>query len=322
MRILVLSIISFLTLLYSDEYKTALQPCELYNTIKHTKNSGTQRLKEGERYRILREQAGQYYVHIPGINVPSRWVDQNCFEESVTLDNQDVKEPVLPVSQDVIYTESLDQAVSGKPKELLLALSWHHAFCETHRRVKECMDTRRYENIGFVLHGLWPQPKDNIYCGVSREQKQLDKIHQWNRLMTPSLKNETLSALQDIMPATASGLHRHEWIKHGRCYGTDAQSYFDDAVSLTSQVERSALGSFFAQNIGKQVSLRQIRFKADEAFGKGSGKKVEMRCHQGMVTEVWFHLGYGGSDLSQLLKEGREVRSGCTQGKIDMAGFR
>ena len=318
MRFLLLLTLFFYTSLHAVEQRMALQSCEVFNNMKHTKNSGQKRLEEGVSYRVLREQGGQYYVTVPSIPVPNRWVDKSCFDTDAIphIQKSEVRKPATDKKQMM--------PTIVQPKELLLALSWHNAFCETHRYRRECKrsSSSRYNDNRFVLHGLWPQPRNNLYCNVSHEQKQYDKNHQWNRIEKLALSDETRKELREVMPGVSSNLHRHEWIKHGTCHGTAPEVYFSEAVSLAKQVNNSKLGRFFASNQGKMVTLQQVRFKADESFGRGSGKRVELRCKNGMITELWFHLGYGEDDLSDLLKKGKRVRSRCQRGRIDRAGFR
>ena len=317
MRILLLLTLFFYTSLHANE-RRALQSCEVFNNMKHTKNSGQKRLEEGVSYRVLREQGDQYYVTVPSIPVPNRWVNKSCFDAGAISQTKksEAKKQATDKKQMI--------PVVDQPKKLLLALSWHNAFCETHRSRRECRQTRnsRYGNHRFVLHGLWPQPRENLYCNVSHEQKQYDKNRQWNRIERLDLSSQTRKELREVMPGVSSNLHRHEWIKHGTCYGTGPEAYYSEAVSLVKQVNHSRLGQFFANNQGKMVTLQQVRFKVDESFGRGSGKRVELRCKNGMITELWFHLGYGEDKLSDLLKEGRSVRSRCQRGRIDRAGFR
>ena len=318
MRILLLLTLFFYASLHADEQRRALQSCEVFNNMKHTKNSGQKRLEEGIFYRILREQGDQYYVTVPSIPVPNRWVDKSCFD--VVAIPQTKKSVTKKTSTDKKQTI----AAVDQPKELLLALSWHNAFCETHRYRRECKRSlnSRYSDNRFVLHGLWPQPRNNLYCNVSRKQKQYDKNRQWNRIEKLALSDKIRKELREVMPGVSSNLHRHEWIKHGTCYGTTPEAYFSEAVSLVKQVNNSKLGRFFASNQGKMVTLQQVRFKVDESFGRGSGKRVELRCKNGMITELWFHLGYGDDELTALLKKGKSARSRCQRGRIDRAGFR
>jgi ribonuclease T2 len=168
---------------------------------------------------------------------------------------------------------------------------------------------------------LWPQPRSNVYCNVSRKEIELDKRKQWKRLPSLKLKSEVKEALSKMMPGFASGLHKHEWIKHGTCYGTDANKYYADAISFVCQVNDSALGKFFTQNIGKRISLREVQTLADKSFGRGSGKRITLQCKGGLVTELWLNLGSGSQDLATLLQRGKPHYSRCKGGRIDKAGY-
>jgi ribonuclease T2 len=123
------------------------------------------------------------------------------------------------------------------------------------------------------------------------------------------------------MPGFDSSLHKHEWFKHGTCYGTSAQEYYSDAVRLVREVNDSKVGAFFMKNIGKSVTLKQVRQLFDISFGRGAGKRVEMKCKGGLITELWLHLGSGALRLSDLLQKGKITRSRCQKGRIDKAGY-
>ncbi len=292
--------------------------CPAYNNMKHTQNSHHVVLDPDKKYMVLDDHKGQKLVLIKGEQPAQRWVDGACFE---------VKQGNHPDTSDISNEKAavgVEKSSSSRPEETLLALSWHNSFCETHRGRKEC---RRRQAVHpadnrFVLHGLWPQPRELLYCNVPYEIKQLDKNRQWNRLPRVPLSEETRRALLRVMPGAASNLHRHEWIKHGTCSGEEPEAYFKRAIDLTKQVNGSKVGRFFADNTGRVVTLRQIRFKVDESFGRGSGKQVEMLCKKGMITELWFHLKGEGDELSALLKGGKKARSRCRKGRIDSAGFR
>jgi ribonuclease T2 len=285
--------------------------------MKHTQNSHSVVLDTNRKYTVLDDHKGQKLVLVKGEQPAQRWVYGVCFDtresHSGTSEISNTKERV-----------GIKKSVSSRPKEILLALSWHNSFCETHRGRKECRRRQAVYSADnrFVLHGLWPQPRDMLYCNVPYELKQLDKNKQWNRLPGLPLSNETRKELLRVMPGAASNLHRHEWIKHGTCSGEEPEAYFRQAIMLTKQVNDSKVGRFFAANTGRVVTLKQIRFKVDESFGKGSGKQVEMLCKKGMITELWFHLKGEGEDLSLLLKGGKKARSRCRKGRIDSAGFR
>ena len=316
MKKFILITLMLLSPLFAQKMVVATQSCEAYNNMKHTNNTGKQSLTIGDSYKVLDDKKGQYYITISGISVPNRWVDKNCFEASTATKTPPTQKAKTPP------TEKAKTTHSTKPKYSLLALSWQNAFCQTHQRKAECQRARgAYTDTRFSLHGLWPQPRENLYCDVSSKQKQFDKRGQWYQLPKLELTATTRKELLRIMPASTSNLQKHEWIKHGTCSGMNPQEYYAHAIELTKQLNNSKVGQFFSQNIGKKVTLQQVRFKMNESFGQGSGKRAELRCRNGLITEIWLHLGNQGESLQALLQGGKEVNSRCREGKIDRVGF-
>jgi ribonuclease T2 len=310
--------LSFLTLsLFARYDAVAVKSCPAFNNMKHTQNTGHVMRHPQENYTVLRKHKGQMLLLLKGENPAQRWVDEACFSDKRNSKENDAYTK---------HTKKYERNVESQ--DLLLALSWHNAFCETHRGRKECQ--RRLFPFGkksnkenrFVLHGLWPQPKQRVYCGVQRRYITADKYKQWHKLPEPELKQETKEALRRVMPGVDSNLHRHEWIKHGTCYGTDAQIYFQDAIALTEEVRSSEVARFFQKYAGKRVSIEKVRHLFDKSFGAGAGRHVELRCNRGMITELWLHLGSGeNKELSSLLQNGKRVHSRCQRGIIDSAGY-
>ncbi|MDX2506189.1 MAG: ribonuclease T(2), partial [Gammaproteobacteria bacterium] len=82
-----------------------------------------------------------------------------------------------------------------------------------------------------------------------------------------------------------------------------------------------------SNNIGKKVSLKQIRKSFDNSFGKGSGKKVDLRCdRKGRISELWINLtgvvtdkSATELDVSNLLKSAINAGSTCFKGYVDRA---
>ena len=118
--------------------------------------------------------------------------------------------------------------------DMVLAISWQAGFCETRPRLPECRSQRsdRYDATHFALHGLWPQPRNQAYCGVGEEDRELDKARRWSRLSGLGLSKELQERLLKIMPGARSFLHRHEWVKHGTCYSDDPETYYIDLLWL------------------------------------------------------------------------------------------
>ena len=304
-----------------------LEACPAFDNMKHTKNTDNLYLDPNRRYTILeRHHKNQTLVLIRGENPAQRWVDDRCFPDEDRKNDHTKKGISDP--KEALNTKKYKYAGPVETsKDNILALSWHHAFCQTHPYKKECkrsLDTLfrfKQKEYYFVLHGLWPQPKSKMYCGVPSHWVKLDRDKRWDRLPDPDLSDEVKEALQEAMPGYLSHLHKHEWIKHGTCYGTDADTYFETAIKLLEQLNRSDVKRFFVQNAGKVVSIKEVRAQFDRAFGLGAGHHVQMECKGGLITELWLHIGGQSDDLAIGLKKGKRAPSRCFQGRIDRAGF-
>jgi len=307
-----------------------VQACEAFNNMKHTKNTHNIILDTSRTYTVLRDHKGQSLVLIKGEQPAQRWVDKSCFQSK----QKGTKKPFLEIEDELRsaekniantkHTKKYEKKISAKQN--LLALTWHNAFCETHRYKKECKQPfltqpKQYSTQHFVLHGLWPQPRNKLYCDVDKSLIAADKHKRWRDLPCLALDEETEKRLEKVMPGYLSELHKHEWVKHGTCYGADAEGYFRDAISFVEQLNASKVAEYFKKQIGKRVTLQQIRQQFDRSFGKGAGKRVELVCKKGLVTELRLQLGSGSEDLGALLHRGKNRRSRCQSGVMDRAGF-
>ncbi len=288
-----------------EVYQKAEKECLAYNNMKHSTNTNNIRLKKGQEYRVLEHRKGQILTLIKGERIAQRWVDKECFSNK-PISKKDKKKSHIKLA-----------------KQNLLALSWQNAFCQTHQYKKECKSMKKgdFASSHFVLHGLWPQPRNNLYCNVSKKEIGIDKNKQWNRLKKLDLTLTVREELKKYMTGYSSNLHLHEWVKHGTCYGKDANSYYADAINLLKQVNSSKVQEFFQKNIGKVVKLKDIRKVFDSEFGNGAGEKVAMNCKKGLITELWLYLGSGSSDLKTLFTKGTKSKSRCFKGKIDEVGY-
>ncbi|MCW8822091.1 MAG: hypothetical protein OQK45_07665 [Sulfurovum sp.] len=337
-KIIIIFILFSISILAREEVFPS-QECPAFNNMRHTKNTHGIHLDTQKKYTILQHHKGQNLILVKGAYPAQRWVDDTCFSKRSELSNplnvEKVKCKAIGIEDELSKASiNIDLAKHTKKyqnknisKYNLLILSWHNAFCETHRYKKECKKSifsfakSKYSEKHFVLHGLWPQPKNKIYCDVSREYVNLDKHKQWNRLPNLGLSDEVKNRLQKVMPGYSSNLHKHEWIKHGTCYGADVNVYYEEAISMVEQMNDSKVGNFFTQHIGKHVTLQQVRALFDRSFGLGTGKRVELKCNKGLISEIWLHLGSGSHVLGTLLKQGQQTRSYCQGGLVDKAGF-
>ncbi|WP_170976376.1 ribonuclease [Rhizobium sp. FKL33] len=213
---------------------------------------------------------------------------------------------------------------------MALGLSWHSAFCEGQRKRPECAETSSQAPSArqFSLHGLWVLRK--TYCGAPDTLKAADKAGDWTKMPALALSPDLAKSLAESMPGVASGLDRHEWVKHGLCTGGLAEDYFRTALSLTAEVNQSAVGTLFSSNIGKTLDEAAIKAAFDEAFGPGSGDKVKMRCRKdgGRRLISGLSVGLGGEKegekglgLATLIKRAKATKFGCPSGVVDAAGL-
>lgn len=212
---------------------------------------------------------------------------------------------------------------------LVLAVSWQPAFCETRPVVPECttQTADRFDATSFALHGLWPEPRETVYCGVVADQRAADRAGRWADLPAIGLTIGTRAALERTMPGSRSFLHRHEWVKHGTCYGASPEGYFADALRLMDELNASPVRALFADGIGRVVTGREIRRRFDQAFGPGAGDRVELSCRRVGARRLIVELKIGlagpvgpDSGLAALLAVAPARRPGCTSGIVDRVG--
>lgn len=110
----------------------------------------------------------------------------------------------------------------------VLALSWSPGFCALEGDEKGREQCEAGSNLGFVVHGLWPQNERGypIECG-------------------PANRNPSRAAMdvaRQVFPS--EGLARHQWRKHGTCAGSSPTDYFADvkraraAITIPPQFQR------------------------------------------------------------------------------------
>lgn len=296
-----------------EGYFIAQDNCPALHSIKKGTNPGNITLSKGMAYEVIgknKPNETHYLIKIEAQERLQRWVSASCGKLLVDCQQQATTEPTKPTLN----------------SDYLLAISWQPAFCQTHQQKSECASQTagRYDTTHLSLHGLWPQPESRAYCNVSNHDKSLDRQSHWNLLPAVELTKPTLEKLTMAMPGVASYLDRHEWIKHGTCYSDSAEVYYQHALALLKQINDSSVQDFIEDNVGKTVTAETIRAQFDESFGKGAGNKVNIKCNQGMITELWINLKgqiENTTPLSELLKDAEPVTGSCEQGMIDPVGF-
>ncbi len=293
--------------------------CPAFQSFRKQTNPGNVYVNKGKSYSIIQKskKGTHYRVRVEGIETQERWIESKC----------GIKSSQCGTSTRDKSSASIQTIQTEESGQYLLALSWMPTFCEARPNKKECKSLveNRYDATHLSLHGLWPQPRANAYCGVSDIDKGIDRNKRWHLLEPLKLSHETIKKLAFVMPGYASNLHRHEWVKHGTCYGTDADTYYQHSIELTQKVNQSEVGRLLSRNIGKKVTLKQIRKSFDKSFGKGAGKKVDLRCdRKGRISELWINLtgviankSAADLDVSKLMKSAINAGSSCFKGYVD-----
>lgn len=296
-----------------DGRLTATGACPAVTAIKRGENPGKVLLEPGRIYQVLgknKDAATHLLVRIEGAKPDSRWVAVSCGTLNAKPRPSKAK-------------QRQGKVPSG---QFLLAASWLPAFCETQRRRPECRDqtARRPDASRFSLHGLWPQPSSRSYCGVSSGDRDRSKSGGWSKLPPLELSDATRQGLDRLMPGTRSYLHRHEWTKHGTCYGAPPETYFRDSVALLKQLNNSKVTELFSRSIGRHLSATEVRGAFDAAFGRQAGQRVRLVCKDGMISELRISLKgkiRDGVALKQLIQAAPTKSAGCRGGRVDKAGL-
>ena len=314
-----------------DGFFIAKDVCEAYQSKNKLTNPGGVRTESMRAYAIkgINKEGGDYFqITVPDAPVTTdRWVHVDCGVHVVEAGT-----PVAagPGGDTVVVAPP----AGSESNDNLLALSWQPAFCETKPGKTEC----RQVNDGLLpitetqlsLHGLWPQPRGNEYCGVPNALKDIDKAGRWSDLPEVPIEAETREALEVAMPGSASFLQRHEWTRHGTCFlaAGGADEYFKDMLNLVDAINASAVGDLLAANVGAEIDTRTIRAAFDAAFGPGAGERVQFQCagdgNRVLVQEL--KIGLRGVitedvDISELLLAADPVGIGCRAEIIDPAGL-
>lgn len=310
---------------------TARQACPALQSIRKQTNPGNISLEPGHAYRLLaknKSDATHYRVVVDNADPQQRWVTIDCG----TVDGAAaVPAPSsTPTRRDADTRPAARTPSDGKPS-YVFAISWQAAFCESLPDKAECrtQTEARYDATHFTLHGLWPQPRGNEYCGVDPRDISADRSHRWEQLPAPELQPATRTALEKAMPGVASYLDRHEWTTHGTCFfEKSADAYFRREIALIEQINTSPVQKLFAENIGREIQTSDIRAAFDQGFGAGAGDRVRVSCKRdgGRRIIVEMTIGLRGdvidnAKLADLIAGASPTNAGCNSGIVDPVGL-
>lgn len=226
------------------------------------------------------------------------------------------------------HTPSSGELQSSGDSSSWLVLTWGPSLCATEPTNAGCTSGHvGSQGATWILHGLWPQPDDQQYCGVPKEiAKRAGNLH-GSDMPSVDIGDDVRNTLQSMM-SDASTLAPHEWYAHGTCSGVTPDAFFSDAAALTEQA-RKVLDPMFTAAQGGRIALSAVRDEFDRDYGAGSGQRVRLSCRNvtGEGSVVYeLHLSLppvaqlrtpdGSVSLKDLMAKGPTLAPGCRNASV------
>lgn len=192
-------------------------------------------------------------------------------------------------------------SVPGQFDFYVLSLSWSPGFCVTGGDEKGRDQCRRGSDVGFTVHGLWPQ-YDRGFPSDCRGSSRF-----------PS--RSALDATDGVYPD--QGLARYEWRKHGTCSGLSPNDYFAaakqarDAVTIPPKFKDPHQDQSFAP-----LDVERAFTDANPRLRPGM---VAAICKDGTLDEVRFCFT---KDLKTFQMCPEVVRSRCRSQSMSVPPLR
>lgn len=216
-----------------------------------------------------------------------------------------------------VLDRRLQPADSSGSESSLLVLTWAPSLCRVESDASGCR-SGRVGKLGhsFVLHGLWPQPREKQYCDVPKKSRDRKPVE-----LPPDLQ----ARLTDMMSDSAV-LAPHEWYAHGSCSGVSPTEYFSIATVLAAEAI-AVLDPLFDRNVGRQITSRAVREAFDRQLSAGAGTRVTLVCRDAqdrgsLVYEVRMslppvvQLRDKSPAFAGALADGPQVPPGCGQARL------
>ena len=179
----------------------------------------------------------------------------------------------------------------------VFSLSWSPSFCETPAAERARGQCETGANLGFVVHGLWPQYARGFPSDCSPAGRVPSRI--------------ALEGARDLYPS--EGLARHEWAKHGTCSGKSPTDYFADVRRARDTV---AIPVPFATANETQtwapIDIMRAFIGANPRLRPGM---LGVTCQNGELQEVRICFS---KDLREFQNCPEISRQGCRSGEISV----
>jgi ribonuclease T2 len=190
-------------------------------------------------------------------------------------------------------SEDAQQTQPGQFDYYVLSLSWSPSYCATHTSDTQQCGTGR--QLGFVLHGLWPQFEKGYPSSCSDVPLPANVKQQYATLY-PSPK-----------------LMLHEWQKHGTCSGLSPADYLAFSKHTKDSVNVPQRYQAPAQPFRTTIDDVQKDFGA--ANPGYSSDSISITCSGSgrFLQEVRLCLDKNGKSRSCAADVVKQMRSSCRQ---------
>ena len=335
MRVLVLSLLAAaaplgpaLAVEPLEGWFIAEKACEAFQSKNKGTNPGEVMTEPLRAYAMIALNApgGDFFqVKVPGAPVTEdRWVHVSCGLHVVEAGT-----PTAPLPDEPVEPAPGEESVSN-----LLALSWQPAFCELKPGKTECEQLNAGElpitETQLSLHGLWPQPRGQEYCGVPAGLVALDKASRWAELPEVAVDAETASSSR--------------WRCRGRRASSSGTSGSSTAPASSAPAGRTSISTTRCgwsrrstprrwrrsspRTWAASSSTADLRAAFDAAFGAGAGERVQVHCAgdrgRTLIQEVSVNLaGAIGPEtpVAALILAADPVSPAARAGVVDPAGL-
>ena len=192
-------------------------------------------------------------------------------------------------------------ASTGRFDFYVLSLSWSSGFCSTKEGAGGRGQCDIGANLGFVVHGLWPQFERGFPSDCD-----------------PSARPPTRAALEatkGLFPD--EGLARYEWRKHGTCSGKAASDYFADVRFAREKIKIPK--EFENLRSEERVAPTEIMTAFQEANPRLRPGMMAVGCTRGTLQEVRICMS---KDLRDFRPCPEVARSSCRSREIKIPPIR
>jgi ribonuclease T2 len=172
----------------------------------------------------------------------------------------------------------------------VLSLSWSPTWCALEGDRRGSPQCAADADFGWVLHGLWPQYENGwpSYCPTNARN--------------PSRSDTRAEA--DLYGSSGSAWH--QWNKHGRCSGLQADDFYDLSRQAYGQITRPQIFRKLDRSV--EIPAHVVEDAFLEANPALSPDQITITCKAGRIQEARICMT---RDL-ELRDCGRDVSRDCT----------